>query len=112
MQNNKGQALVEFIIILPLLILVVTGIVDMGNIFYKKYQLENDLDFVANLYQNKEMDSINNYIKENNLKVSYKDQQKGTQINLSKSVVIITPGLKKALNSPYNVTVKRVVYHE
>ena len=51
MKMNKGQALVEFIIILPVALLLVLGVIDFGNIIYKKYTLENDLNTVVDLYQ-------------------------------------------------------------
>jgi len=41
MKNNKGQALVEFIIILPIFLLLIISIIDFGNIISKKYSLEN-----------------------------------------------------------------------
>ena len=74
MKNNKGQALVEFIIVLPLLILIITAIVDMGNIFYQKYKLENDLDYVTDLYKNGKVSDINSYVSSNDLKISYVSQ--------------------------------------
>ena len=41
--NKKGQALVEFILILPVLLLILMAMIDIGNIFLKKYELENSL---------------------------------------------------------------------
>ena len=37
MKKNKGQALVEFIIIIPVLLLLLMGMIDFGNIIHKKY---------------------------------------------------------------------------
>ena len=39
--NRRGQALIEFVLIVPILILILFVIVDFGNIFYSKYELEN-----------------------------------------------------------------------
>ena len=52
--NKKGQALVEFILILPVLLLIIIGMIDIGNIFLSKYDLNKDLENVVNLYQNGE----------------------------------------------------------
>ena len=41
--NKKGQALVEFILILPVLLLIIIGMIDIGNIFLSKYDLNKDL---------------------------------------------------------------------
>ena len=64
MKNNKGQALVEFIIVLPILLLLIMAIIDLGNIFIKKYSIENDLDVVYDMYKVKDNNGINNYVKE------------------------------------------------
>ena len=34
--NNKGQALVEFVLVLPIILMILFAIVDMGMIFTKK----------------------------------------------------------------------------
>ena len=59
MKMNKGQALVEFIIILPVALLLVLGVIDFGNIIYKKYTVENDLDTVLDQYQNDQAQAMN-----------------------------------------------------
>ncbi|MDF2534716.1 MAG: TadE-like protein [Bacillales bacterium] len=40
-KNEKGQATVEFALILPILLLVVCGIIDFGWFFSKKIQLQS-----------------------------------------------------------------------
>ena len=39
--NNKGQALVEFILILPIFLFLIFAVVDFGLIFSTKSTLEN-----------------------------------------------------------------------
>lgn len=39
--NNKGQSLVMFIIILPILFLIITLVYDIGNAIYEKDRLSN-----------------------------------------------------------------------
>ena len=41
MKNNKGQALVEFVIILPVMLLLIFSIIDFGIVIYEKNNLEN-----------------------------------------------------------------------
>ena len=53
--NKKGQALVEFILILPVLILILFVIIDFGNIFYSKYELQNQSADIVNLLFNKKI---------------------------------------------------------
>lgn len=110
--NQKGQALVEFIVVLPVLILIVMAITDMGNILYKKYQLENDLDYIAELYKQEKQLEIESYANENNIIVSYDTNINQVTINLNKEVSVVTPGLKTILKDPYYINVKRVMYDE
>ncbi len=110
--NQKGQALVEFIVVLPVLILIIMAITDMGNILYKKYQLENDLDYIAELYKQEKQLEIESYANENNIIVSYDTNINQVTINLNKEVSVVTPGLKTILKDPYYINVKRVMYDE
>ena len=64
MKDNKGQALVEFIIILPIFLLLIISVIDFGNIISKKYSLENDIDTIYDLYKNEEYQNIDEYAKE------------------------------------------------
>lgn len=40
-KKENGQALVEFAIVLPLLLLIICGIIDFGWLFYNQLSLEN-----------------------------------------------------------------------
>lgn len=42
--NNKGQTLVLFILVLPIIILIITCLIDMGSIIITKRQIENTVD--------------------------------------------------------------------
>ena len=44
MNNKKAQALVEFVLILPILIMILFSIIDFGNIFVTKSNLENKIN--------------------------------------------------------------------
>ena len=50
--NRKGQALVEFVLILPVFILILFAIVDFGTILSKKNELENDSMDIVSLVKN------------------------------------------------------------
>ena len=109
--KNKGQALVEFIVILPILLLIIMGITDFGNILYKKYTLENDLDYVVDLYRNQDIYKINEYAKENDFNVSY-NTSSVTTITLNKKVNVNTPLLNNILGKKYEIKVERKIYEE
>ena len=49
MKDSKGQALVEFILIMPVLVFILLAMIDIGNIVVQKYELENELDTVIKI---------------------------------------------------------------
>ena len=65
--NKKGQALVEFILILPVLLLIAMAMIDIGNIFLKKFDLNNDLETVTELYKNNDTKQLGVYLANENL---------------------------------------------
>ena len=110
MKNNKGQALVEFIIVLPILLLIIMAIIDFGNIFTKKYSLENDLDIVTDMYKKGDYNSINSYVKDKNISINYEKNDEFTIINLSKEIKINTPILNNILGKTYKISTSKSLY--
>lgn len=110
MKDSKGQALVEFIIVLPLLVLIIISIIDFENIFTKKYSLENDLDTVVDLYETQEYSKINEYISNKDIKIDYKEENDFLTISLSKDIKIYSPILNTILGNSYIVNVDRSIY--
>lgn len=114
--KKRGQALVEFIIILPVLIMLFFGAIDFGRIIQRKNELESITSDVVDLYNNgSSFSEIEEYLKENNknntFKITNKDN-KYIEFTLESEVEFITPGLSKILGSPYKTNVKRVIYYE
>ena len=110
MKNNKGQALIEFVIVLPVLLLIIMAIIDFGNIFSKKYSLENDLDVISNMYKEQDYNSINNYIKEKNINIDYDKEDDFIIINISKNIKINTPILSSVLGKNYKISTSKAIY--
>lgn len=110
--NEKGQALVEFIMIMPVFLFLLVALIDFGNIFHQKYKLENDLDIVVDLYNEQKYEEINSYITKNKLNVSYAPEDEYTKIELTKRVNIMTPGLNLIFKDPYYITTERYVYEK
>ena len=110
--KEKGQALVEFILILPLIILILVCLIDIGNIYIEKYNLTNDLDTVTELYQNKQENELKTYIAQKHL--IYQDTKENTltKIAIKKQLDITSPLLKKALGKKYTIEIDRTIYNE
>ena len=108
--NKRGQALVEFVIILPILLLIIFAFIDLGRIIVCKNHLEGVMSEVANLDE----EEINSYLKKDtDYKIVYEvkiDNYKN--ITLSTKLNLITPGLKNILKNPYTVKVERSVINE
>lgn len=112
MRKTRGQALVEFVLILPVFLLLVFGAIDFGRILYEKYRLQNDLDMVKELYLQNQKQEINHYLNEHELMIAYQEKDYYTVISISKKLDIITPGLSHVLKNPYTVTESVTVLNE
>ena len=51
-RSNKGQALLEFILILPVFLMLFLGIIDFGRIIYEKNRLESISNEVVDFIKN------------------------------------------------------------
>ena len=87
--NKKGQALVEFVLVLPILIFVLLLVVDIGRLMIMKTHLESVLATVT-----KDTTVIND--KEYKISVEKKEDY----IYLKACTTTYTPGLSKILGNP------------
>lgn len=113
--NKKGQALVEFVLIMPIVIMIFSSIVDISRIIIRKNELENITTDVIEMYKNnKSEEEINYYIRQNinNSMVKITKENNETTFNLSSKIDLITPGFNLVLDNPYNVENKRVIIYE
>ena len=106
--NKKGQALIEFVLILPILLLILFMLIDFGKIILCKNHLENTLSDVVTLKENNQ--NINEYLSHDEYKITYKIE--GNKIILTTNLNLITPGLKNILKNPYVVSVERRIIDE
>ncbi|MBQ6495503.1 MAG: pilus assembly protein [Bacilli bacterium] len=107
--NRKGQALVEFVLILPIFIMILFVIYDFGNIFSNKSKLENISSDIVDMYNNNitKVEIIREY---SNLDITFDDyKDKYTKIIVKKNVDILTPGLDRILGKKYEIVVERIV---
>ncbi len=107
--NRKGQALVEFVLILPIFIMILFVIYDFGNIFSNKNNLERISADVVELYKNNSSKAEIMAIY-SDLDIDFSDyNSKYTKIIIKKRIKVITPGLDRILGKNYSVEVERVV---
>lgn len=115
--NKKAQALIEFVLILPVLIMLIFAIIDFGRIFVNKNQLESLSTSIVE-YLKKDEDDLNvdKYLAEitdveTDLKITKKSDEY-TSVKLERKIALITPGLNLILGNDYKVVCERVIMNE
>ena len=109
-KNKKGQALVEFVIILPVLLLIVISMVDFGNLLYQKYQLEQNLEYVSDLY----LANDTNALEQEKQRLNVKTEEDGKYIKLTieKEAKLSSPILRRVLGENYVIATSRKLYQD
>ena len=109
-KNKKGQALVEFVIILPVLLLIVISMVDFGNLLYQKYQLEQNLEYVSDLY----LANDTNALEQEKQRLNIKTEEDGKYIKLTieKEAKLSSPILRRVLGENYVIATSRKLYQD
>lgn len=107
--NRKGQALIEFVLILPVFLLILFAIVDFGNIFHAKYELQNQsTDIVRLLQDGDEVQDVVLIYSDIDIEISdYQNDYK--KVVITKEIDLITPFMDKILGNPYLIEVERVI---
>ena len=110
MKIKRGQALIEFVLVLPVLLLLIFAFIDFGRIIVCKNHLEGVMNEISSL----EDSEVVNYLKKDtDYQISYDikmDEYKN--ITLTTKLDLITPGLKNILKNPYVVKVERSIVYE
>ena len=111
--NKKGQALVEFIIILPIFLVLVLGVVDIGKILYNKTMLEGAITDAISWYENGHtIEEIEEKIGMEQVMVDIKNDAEYIEFHLIKNIDLVTPGLNLIFDNPYQLDVSRSISHE
>ncbi len=110
MRNKHGQALIEFILVLPILLLIVFAFVDFARIIVCQNHLEGVMNEVSVLDNNE----ISNYLQnDDEYHITYDIKMEEYRIiTLTTKLDLITPGLKNILHNPYVVKVERSIVYE
>lgn len=115
MRNEKGQALVEFVLILPITLILIFCVVDFGRVISLKNDLENKTSDIVMLYQNgKTLDEIDSIInkEQNGIKIDASYNEDYITISVTKKIKPITPGLSYIKKELFDVSTSRVIKNE
>ena len=110
--NKKGQALIEFILILPIILLILVYIIDIGNIFMQKYNLNNSLETITELYQNGKLKELHTYAAKEDLTFEEKTEGSMVTIKITKKVKVSAPGLSKIIGKNYKIETHKSIYKD
>lgn len=119
MKNRRGQALIEFVLVLPILIMLLFSIIDFGTILVRKSQLENKINDAYEVAKST-ADGVDLYEKiksavneDSDIKIDvelvFSNDSDYMTIRLTSDVKTITPGLNLILGYPYKATAERVI---
>lgn len=119
MKNRRGQALIEFVLVLPILIMLLFSIIDFGTILVRKSQLENKINDAYEVAKST-ADGVDLYEKiksavneDPDIKIDvelvFSNDSDYMTIRLTSDVKTITPGLNLILGYPYKATAERVI---
>ena len=109
--NRKGQALVEFVLILPIFIFLLFAIYDFGMIFSRENKLEGDSSSIVSLYKN---GKTLNEIRTMYPGIGIDELVDGDYVKLTfeDNVKVITPGLNRIFGNPYKIKIERYLPNE
>ena len=114
--NSKGQALVEFLLILPIFLFILLAVVDFGRIFVTRSNLESLSSEAVKLYEkDSNYDTVNKELKEissDEFVLSIDKNGNKVKIVVQRDVSIMTPGLQQVLGKVYKASSERVILDE
>ena len=111
MLKNKGQAIVEFVILLPIIFMILFVVIDFSNVFYQKNHLESVTNDIVKYKENgRSNDYIESKIKE--VSVSYSENGDSLKIKVSKKVKLITPLSYIVFDNPFVIETERTILYE
>ena len=109
--DRKGQALVEFVLILPLFIFLIFAVIDFGTVINNKNILENDSLDIVNLFNNGEsVDKITDLYPQYTITID--NDEDYYKFKIENNIKMITPGASKIFGNPYKIKVLRYVPYE
>lgn len=109
--NKKGQALVEFVLILPIFLFILLTIYDFGMIFNKKNDLEGKSNDIITMYKNgKSLEELNDIYDDISISINLVDDY--NEVVIESSLKMMTPLLKYIFGDPYVIKIERYVPHD
>jgi len=98
--NNKGQTLVIFVIVLPILLMMLTLIIDLGFLYIEKRNISNNVSDAVEYY----LDNSNDTDIENKVtKLLNKNIKNIEDININNNLEYVEINVSKTRKSLYSI---------
>ena len=110
--DKKGQALTEFILVLPVILIILLAIFNVSYIYFEKYNLEKNMETVTDLYKSEDIQTLKAYVSKE--EITFKENKKGNlvELSLSKKLSISAPGLNQVLGKKYEIKTTQTIFEE
>ena len=109
--NQKGHALIELVIILPILLFLLIGFFDVMQIKETKWMLEQQLNQIGEQWnQSSTYANMFQILKEINPNATLEIKNKNDEsffLVIKEKVKIHCPGLNRIIDSPYEIKVEK-----
>lgn len=107
--DRKGQALVEFVLILPVFLMILFAIIDFGVLAYSQNRLQNESTDIIRFIQNGDtLEEITRMYPEIDIKVNT-FKEKYQKVKIVQEISLITPFLERVLGETCSIEVERVI---
>lgn len=114
-RNEKAQALIEFVLLLPIILLLFLGMIDLGQIAIRKSELENIVTEKVTIWQNSNtnLKELEKLLTDNNrkVKISKNSSTSFLTIEVEEEVSWLTPIISNVFKD-YTINIKRVIPNE
>lgn len=110
--KNKGQALVEFVLILPILIMILFLIIDISKIYNKKSHLEIVLTDASNMLDNGyTIDNINSLYQKDGIYLTIEQEGNRNVLIVKEKIDFVSP-ISSGIFNMKQIESKRVLLNE
>lgn len=108
--NKKGQALIEFVLLLPVILILIFSTIDVLNLVLQKNDLNNKVNDQLSFYNNKKIskETMIKNLSNNNIIIDEVVSDNYLVLNISKKASFISP-ITNGLLKNYTIKIKRVI---
>jgi len=111
MKNNKGQALIEFVLILPIFLVILFLIIDFGMIFSAKTKLESTTSSIISYFsEGFSKEEVEDMYKD--YEITILDNLGHKEIKITSKVDLITPMITLFIEDPYPISTVRYILND